>query len=104
MNSPSGGIGVLLKAAKNLSDDGFDVALVYEPRQDQKASYEASAKAKKQLNWFPRISFKDLVKIMVDYDLELLGLPSPGDGKKAIQEKGLTWSEKEFYKINGQKL
>ena len=28
MNSPSGGIGVLLKAAKNLSDDGFDVTLV----------------------------------------------------------------------------
>jgi len=55
-----------------------------------------TTKAIKQLNWFPKISFKDLVKIMVDYDLELLGLPSPGKGKKVIQEKGLTWSEKNF--------
>lgn len=63
-----------------------------------------SAKAKKQLNWSPKISFKDLVKIMVDYDLELLGLSSPCEGKKAIQEKGLTWSEKNFSKIKEQKL
>lgn len=49
-------------------------------------------KAKKQLNWFPKISFKDLVKIMVDYDLELKGLSSPGEGKKILQQKGLEWS------------
>ena len=29
------------------------------------------AKAKKQLNWEPKVRFKDLVKIMVDSDLEL---------------------------------
>ncbi|GAH90424.1 unnamed protein product, partial [marine sediment metagenome] len=50
-----------------------------------------STKAKKKLNWSPKISFKDLVKIMVDHDLELLGLHSPGAGKEVIKKKGLEW-------------
>src|SRR5262249_53073388 len=29
------------------------------------------AKARKQLGWEPRVRFKELVKIMVEYDLEL---------------------------------
>jgi len=29
------------------------------------------AKAKKQLGWSPKVLFKDLVKIMVDHDLDL---------------------------------
>ncbi|MHA1410569.1 MAG: GDP-mannose 4,6-dehydratase, partial [Candidatus Odinarchaeia archaeon] len=51
------------------------------------------SKAKSILNWSPKISFKDLVKIMVDFDLELVGLPSPGEGKKILQEKGLIWNK-----------
>jgi len=50
-----------------------------------------STKAKKLLNWSPKISFKQLVKIMVDYDFKLLGVPSPGEGEKIIREKGLEW-------------
>lgn len=53
-----------------------------------------STKAREQLNWSPKISFKDLVKIMVDYDLELSGLSSPGLGRKILKENGLTWNEK----------
>jgi glycosyltransferase involved in cell wall biosynthesis len=76
MNSPSGGIGVLLKAAKNLSDDGFDVTLVYEPRQDQKASYEASAKAKKQTDIFERFN-----PTWVDFDISNISILPLGDKK-----------------------
>jgi glycosyltransferase involved in cell wall biosynthesis len=76
MNSPSGGIGVLLKAAKNLSDDGFDVALVYEPRQDQRASYEASAKAKKQTDIFERFN-----PTWVDFDTSGIEILPLGDKK-----------------------
>ena len=50
-----------------------------------------STKAKKLLNWSPKISFKQLVKIMVDYDFKLLGVPSRGEGEKIIREKGLEW-------------
>jgi len=48
-----------------------------------------SSKAKKNLNWTPRISFEDLIKIMVDADLKAIGLSSPGEGEKIITKKGL---------------
>jgi len=50
-----------------------------------------SNKARKKLNWIPKITFHDLVKIMVDADLEMLGLDSPGRGKKIVLEKGFQW-------------
>jgi GDPmannose 4,6-dehydratase len=52
-----------------------------------------SSKAKKILNWTPRISFEDLIKIMVDADLEAIGLSSPGEGKKIIREKRIAWNK-----------
>jgi GDPmannose 4,6-dehydratase len=51
-------------------------------------------KARKELNWVPKITFKDLVKIMVDADLELLGLNPPGDGKRIALGKGFPWLER----------
>lgn len=50
LNNPSGGIGVLLRLAKTMGDKGYDVKVIYEPRQDQRASYEATMKANKQVN------------------------------------------------------
>jgi len=50
-----------------------------------------SAKAKKILGWEPRISLKELVKIMVDYDLTLQKIPCPGEGNRIINSKGLNW-------------
>lgn len=76
MNSPSGGIGVLLKAAKNLKEGGFDVVLVYEPRQDQKSSYEASTKAKKQVDVFERFN-----PTWVDFDISEINIMPLGDKK-----------------------
>jgi GDPmannose 4,6-dehydratase len=47
----------------------------YDKRYERPAEVELligdPAKAKKQLNWEPKVLFKDLVKIMVDHDLEL---------------------------------
>jgi GDPmannose 4,6-dehydratase len=51
------------------------------------------SKARKELGWNPRISFKELVRIMVDSDLELAGLDSPGEGKKILKQKGINWTE-----------
>jgi GDPmannose 4,6-dehydratase len=51
------------------------------------------SKAEKLLNWSHKISFKDLAKIMVDYDLEIIGLSSPGEGKRIIKQKGLEWNK-----------
>jgi len=52
-----------------------------------------SSKARKELGWSPRITFEELVKIMVDSDMELIGLESPGEGKKILKKKGIGWTE-----------
>src|ERR1035437_1741409 len=44
MNIASGGVSVLFKDAQLLKEAGKNVIIVYEPRLDQKASYEASVK------------------------------------------------------------
>lgn len=50
-------------------------------------------KVKKALDWEPRVSFTELVKVMVDYDLMAEGLEAPGEGIKIIKEKGLDWTD-----------
>ncbi len=50
-------------------------------------------KAKKQLGWSPRLTYNDLVKVMVDYDLEFFGLSSKGEGKKILRDKNIVWTK-----------
>jgi len=52
-----------------------------------------AAKARKELGWEPRVAFHELTRIMVDCDLELAGLKSPGEGKKILKKKGLSWTQ-----------
>ncbi|MEM4655153.1 MAG: GDP-mannose 4,6-dehydratase [Thermosphaera sp.] len=51
------------------------------------------SKARKILGWEPKVRFHELVKIMVDADLELIGLTPPGEGKKILTEKGIHWTQ-----------
>jgi GDPmannose 4,6-dehydratase len=53
-------------------------------------------KAKKQLGWQPRITFSELVKIMVDYDLKLVSLTPPGEGIGICQTKNFRYTEHAF--------
>jgi GDPmannose 4,6-dehydratase len=48
-------------------------------------------RARQALNWEPRIFFRDLVRIMVDADLEFIGLPSPGEGKRLLELHHGNW-------------
>ena len=48
-------------------------------------------KARRLLGWQPRVLFKDLVRIMVDADLELLGLKSPGEGAASLAQRPGSW-------------
>jgi GDPmannose 4,6-dehydratase len=50
-----------------------------------------AGKARDVLNWNPRIHFKELVRIMVDADLEKDGLTSPGEGRRILEEKFGSW-------------
>lgn len=46
-----------------------------------------SSKAKNKFTWEPKITFKDLVKIMVDADLRKFNIPSIGRGDAILKEK-----------------
>src|SRR5512143_288980 len=48
-----------------------------------------ASKAKRLLGWEPKVTFKELVRIMVDADLEAAGLPAPGEGRRILAAKGL---------------
>lgn len=52
-----------------------------------------ASKAKKKLGWEPKVNFNELVKIMVDADMEMIGIDAPGAGKKILQEKGIEWTK-----------
>ena len=56
-----------------------------------------ASKAKEKLGWEPKITFKELVKIMIDADLELVGLNSPVK-EKDFAEKRHTLDEKQGYR------
>ena len=46
-----------------------------------------ASKAREQLGWEPKITFLDLVKIMVDTDVEAVGLTPLGQGRNAMANK-----------------
>jgi len=46
-----------------------------------------SEKARKVLSWEPKVSFKELVRIMVDADMASFGLEPIGDGEKILGKK-----------------
>jgi GDPmannose 4,6-dehydratase len=50
-----------------------------------------AAKAREKLGWQPKVTFKELVRIMVDADTEAAGLTPPGEGKRILQEKFSGW-------------
>ena len=49
------------------------------------------SQSKKKLDWEPRVRFHELVRIMVDADLELAGQDSPGEGQKILEERFGGW-------------
>ena len=50
-----------------------------------------ASKSRQVFNWEPRVYFRDLVRVMVDADLELLGLDTPGEGKKILEANHGRW-------------
>ena len=53
-------------------------------------------KARQKLGWEPRTTFEELVKIMVDYDLKLVGLEPPGEGIRICSEKCFNYTTHTF--------
>ncbi len=49
------------------------------------------SRAINEIGWTPRVTFKELVRIMVDADMELVGLESPGEGKLLLEKHHGRW-------------
>ena len=64
--------------------------IYYRPTEVEFLHSDAS-KARAQLGWQARVSFQELVRIMIDKDLEVEGLASPGEGHKILARKNLDW-------------
>lgn len=47
--------------------------------------------ARRRLGWEPRVKFRELVRIMVDADLEAAGLAAPGEGARYLRDGRLGW-------------
>ncbi|MGQ9571364.1 MAG: GDP-mannose 4,6-dehydratase, partial [Thermodesulfovibrionales bacterium] len=58
-------------------------------------------KAKTRLGWVPRTAFDELIKIMVDYDMKMAGLTPIGEGIKACEKKGFTYTNHDFSLYEG---
>jgi GDPmannose 4,6-dehydratase len=52
-----------------------------------------ASRARKELGWEPRINFKDLVRIMVDADMEAIGLTPEGAGRLVLERKFGDWHQ-----------
>ena len=59
-----------------------------------------ASKARRELGWSPRTSFRELVMIMCDYDLKMAGLVPPGQGISVCREKGFGYTHHDFT-LNG---
>ena len=61
-------------------------ALYFRPTEPETLLADAS-KAKKNLAWSPKLTFKDLVRIMVDADMRAAGLEPLGEGDELVAKK-----------------
>ncbi len=69
----------------------------YRPTEVDALQADAS-KARKILGWEPKVTFNELVQVMMDYDLLAVGIKPPGKGISAVNGKGFTWTKHEFSK------
>ena len=52
-----------------------------------------ASKARTKLGWEAKIKFRELVRIMVDADMESVGLKPTGEGFRILEEKFGTWHQ-----------
>lgn len=91
VNFASGGMGTLLRLAKNLKEDGFSVKLIYQPRLDQRASYEDSMKeSQKQKKQVQINVFEKFEPTWMDFDLEGIEIIPLGEGEIIFNDQNRT--------------
>jgi GDPmannose 4,6-dehydratase len=59
------------------------------------------SKARNDIGWEPKVSFKELVRIMVDTDMESIGLKPVGQGKVILERCGLNTVDRALFNPTG---
>ena len=72
----------------------------FRPTEVEVLAADAS-KARQVLGWKPLVTFKELISIMVDADMEALGLKPPGGGVEALRRHGLNTSDRALHNPTG---
>lgn len=60
-----------------------------------------ASKAKAKLDWQPKVTFRELVRVMVDADMEAVGLQPPGEGKTILTKHGLNMIDRALVNPSG---
>ncbi len=89
--------GVVRSNASNISLKTGDVVVEVDSKYFRPAEVDDLladyTKSRETLGWAPKVTFQELVKIMVDSDIEAVGVASPGEGKKILSDKGINWTK-----------
>ncbi|RJO61240.1 GDP-mannose 4,6-dehydratase [candidate division WS5 bacterium] len=89
--------GIVRSLSSSSSIKPGDVVLEIDPQYFRPAEVDYlladASKAREKLQWEPRVTFEELVKIMVDADIELLGIAPPGEGEKILSLKNILWTK-----------
>ncbi|MBI5664805.1 MAG: GDP-mannose 4,6-dehydratase [Nitrospirae bacterium] len=85
----------IVRSLKSAALKEGDTVIAIDPQYFRPAEVDYlladASKATGKLHWKPKVTFKELVKIMVDADMELAGVTSPGEGEKILHEKDIRW-------------
>lgn len=77
-----------------------DVVIEIDPRYFRPTEVEFLQanimKARQKLGWEPRMTFDELIKMMVDYDMRIVGFEPVGEGIRVCEERGFTYTNHDF--------
>ena len=95
LNHPSGGMGVLFKQARILKDEGYNVKIIFEPKADERASYNESVKAQKKIHIYEKFN-----PSWLDFNIsDLEFLPQVGVDEKNQQVELIKYNDGSEQKI-----
>ncbi|RJQ18367.1 MAG: GDP-mannose 4,6-dehydratase [Nitrospiraceae bacterium] len=87
----------IVRSSSSSGTNTGDVVVEIDPKYFRPAEVDFlladASKAKEKLRWEPRVTFEELVKIMVDADMTSLGINAPKEGEKILKEKNINWTK-----------
>lgn len=92
--------GIVRSVKPAIAVNAGDVLIEIDPRYFRPTEVEHLqadiTKARTKLGWTTRTTFNELIKIMVDYDLQLSGLEPVGEGMDISSQKGFSYTNHDY--------